>query len=437
MNKLIIPEGYEIRCELVRLYFEPEHPAILCQLQDEVRNVINHVVRSRKDVMGACKAYALKHGLVGEPPSFPDRPLLPTPKTSNDNKAVRLAWDHRQNKEAKTEYIKWLSGVLSAVKNVPECKWRNDSYQTIRKIYKRIGDSTLYRDTVNRIIRTKTTKRKKPGDWIPLIWGNAPNVIQTGEFYGNRRGTPFYNALIKIPGIKKKFLGRLRRPLPGKVIPCISLICKADGWYAVIKCIVPKRKLPEPTLGPIGVDVGQTDMVALSDGYSKHNPRDKVFKDQKAAIQKKGDLNKDANFQRDCRNRIARMDQNRNRKVMHWINAELLPKLENHSHVFVEKLAKDFKSDKGSLSCMHITLNAIKQRLGDLGKKGKLGPASRVKEVTPAYTSQTCSCCGNDTKIVREGKYFACLRPGCEAILDADVNAARNILSEGLKLLAA
>ena len=426
MNKLVIPDGHEIRTELVRLYLDQPHPAILAQLQEEVRQVTNHIVRSRRDVKDACIAYARRHGLVGEPPAFPVRPSLPIPQTEGEKKQVSEDWKqfYAAEKEAKAQYAKWLDTVFKAVKDIPECSWRKDDYKALRSIYGRIGVAVLYRDTVKRVNGTKRAKSKGPGDWVPLVWANS-QIIETGSFYGNRRGVPFYNALVKVPGVGA-IVGRLRRPLPGKPIQGVILTKKADGWYAAIKCIVTKRQLPEPVSGPIGVDVGQTDLVALSDGYTEHNPRDAEFVALKVEIQKKGDRSQDANIQAQCRSKMARMDQNRKRRIIHWINSDLLPQLEKHSMVFVEKLAKNFKSDSGPLSCMHMILDAIKQRLGD-----------RVVEVNPAYTSQICSCCGNSTEIVRQGKYFSCLAPECMATLDADVNAARIVLARGLQLQAA
>lgn len=438
MNKTILLPNEEIRTELVRLYLDQHHPPILVQLQEEVRQVTNHIVRGRRDTKDAVVAYCRRHGLVGEPPAFPDRPSLPRPQGPEDNKVVKEAWKayDKAETDAKKAYAKWLDTAFKTVKDIPELSWRKDKYQTLRGIYKRIGDAVLYRDTTIRVNGTKRAKAKRRGDdGIPLVWGNSP-LPETGEFYGTRRGVPFYNIKVKVPGVGP-ILGRLRRPLPGRPIQGVTLTRKADGWYAAIKCIVPKRQLPEPVLTPIGLDVGQTDLVALSDGYTEANPRDAEFVAVKAAIQEKGDRSSDANFQQDCRNKVARMDQSRKRRIVHWINSDLLPRLQRHALVFVERLAKGFKSDKGPLSCMHMILDAIKQRLGDLDKKGKLGPASRVREVECAYTSQTCSHCGNSTEIVRKGKYFSCLASGCMASLDADINAARNILAKGLRLQAA
>ena len=50
-------------------------------------------------------------------------------------------------------------------------------------------------------------------------------------------------------------------------------------------------------------------------------------------------------------------------------------------------------------------------------------------KVSPAYTSQTCSSCGNIDKSSRDGINYKCLSCGYE--IDADVNASINILQRG------
>ena len=51
-------------------------------------------------------------------------------------------------------------------------------------------------------------------------------------------------------------------------------------------------------------------------------------------------------------------------------------------------------------------------------------------EVDPAYTSQTCSLCGFISKDSRQGERFCCVKCGME--MDADINAAKNILMRGV-----
>ena len=54
----------------------------------------------------------------------------------------------------------------------------------------------------------------------------------------------------------------------------------------------------------------------------------------------------------------------------------------------------------------------------------------RFVEVDPRHTSQTCSICGVVDAVSRQGKDFSCQT--CGFRLDADVNAARNILRKSL-----
>lgn len=66
--------------------------------------------------------------------------------------------------------------------------------------------------------------------------------------------------------------------------------------------------------------------------------------------------------------------------------------------------------------------------------KTRLTGQNRLILVNPAYTSQTCSKCGHCAKENRESQAdFECVR--CHARMNADLNAARNILDRGLSHL--
>ena len=51
-------------------------------------------------------------------------------------------------------------------------------------------------------------------------------------------------------------------------------------------------------------------------------------------------------------------------------------------------------------------------------------------KVSPAYTSQTCSCCGHIDKNSRKLEDFHCVSCGYE--IDADINASINIHNRGI-----
>ena len=66
--------------------------------------------------------------------------------------------------------------------------------------------------------------------------------------------------------------------------------------------------------------------------------------------------------------------------------------------------------------------------------KTRLTGQNRLVLVNPAYTSQTCSKCGYRAKENRESQaVFECKR--CHASMNADLNAASNILERGLSHL--
>ena len=54
---------------------------------------------------------------------------------------------------------------------------------------------------------------------------------------------------------------------------------------------------------------------------------------------------------------------------------------------------------------------------------------SKVILVNEAFTSQTCSSCGNMYKI-ETSEIYNC--PSCKNIMGRDINAAKNILMKGL-----
>lgn len=53
----------------------------------------------------------------------------------------------------------------------------------------------------------------------------------------------------------------------------------------------------------------------------------------------------------------------------------------------------------------------------------------RLIKIDPAYTSQTCHSCSNIDRTARKGELYECT--ACEVVIDADTNAAINILQRG------
>lgn len=99
--------------------------------------------------------------------------------------------------------------------------------------------------------------------------------------------------------------------------------------------------------------------------------------------------------------------------------------------IHLEKLKNIGKDKEGNIeeSKKYILRNWSYHELQEMIEYKAAMEGITVKYVNPAYTSQTCSCCGNRGERISQS-IFKCLCPECseyEKEVNADYNAARNI----------
>jgi putative transposase len=261
------------------------------------------------------------------------------------------------------------------------------------------------------------------------------------------------NIFIKGRRIKLPALGWVRfrksREVEG-VIKNATVSRRGSHWFVSIQT---EREVPEPihpSKSMVGVDMGVAKFAALSTGEIIE-PLDSFRRlEKKLAFLQRGLRNK-KKFSENWKKQKAAIAHlhisiaDARNDFLHKLTAHLS---KSHATVCLEYLkvrnmsasAKGSKENPGKQVRQKSGLN---KAILDQGwyefrrqltyKESWLG--GEVVLVPPAYTSQTCSACEYvAAESRRSQELFVCVR--CGAILDADVNAARNILRAGQALSA-
>lgn len=213
-----------------------------------------------------------------------------------------------------------------------------------------------------------------------------------------------------------------------------------DGKYYCSLCCtdVATNFLPE-TGENIGVDLGIVDFAILSDGTKIGNPR----------------------FYEKSEKKLAKLQRELSRKTIggvRWNRARIkVARLQKHivnQHAdFLQKLTTNLVKGYDVIAIEDLDVQAMKEttsstrnkRVGDVSwaefrrlltyKTRRYG--KQLSVIDRYYpSSQICHCCGHkDGKRTEDIRYWIC--PNCGSELDRNVNAAINILNEGIRIIGA
>lgn len=195
----------------------------------------------------------------------------------------------------------------------------------------------------------------------------------------------------------------------------------------------------------VGIDLGVSRLITLSDGRQVNSIN--AFKDRARKLskaQKKLKLKRrfSGNWKKQMQKvrGVHRKISNIRKDYTHKLTTEIC---KNHAVIYVEalKIANMTKSAKGTQESPGTNVRAksglnraiLDQGWGELIRQLKyksLYFGSKVVEINPKYTSQTCSRCGYVHKENRKSQSaFECI--SCNYTQNADLNAAKNILAAG------
>lgn len=289
--------------------------------------------------------------------------------------------------------------------------------QTLQEIGNRL--TKAFDNFFRRLKEIKKGKRVKPG--YPRYKKLTHSICY-----------PQNNGAFKIIGNKLKVskIGNipivLHRQIIGKIKTLTIKRNRAGRWFAVFCCEV---YVPEVNNnGPVvGIDPGLEHIITCSDGNQVEPPR--FFKLSEKKLKKE-------------QRRLSRKQKgSKNRKKQRLIVARVHNKIANQREDFLHKLSREL-SQKYSAIAIEDTQVAdmmsnhlVSKSFQDAGlgtlirnieyKVSETG--SRLIKVNAAYTTQTCSDCGNVQKLKLSERTYNC--ESCGMSMSRDINSAINMLT--------
>ena len=230
---------------------------------------------------------------------------------------------------------------------------------------------------------------------------------------------------------------RVSQQVEGRILSA-TVSQSASGKYFVSICCtgVEKQKLPK-TGNTVGLDVGIKSFAVSSDGTEYPNPK-YLSKSEKKLAKLQRQLSrksKDSRNRDKARLKVARLNEhiaNQRKDMLHKLSTDLIRR---YDVICLERLsvANMMKNHHLAKAIADASWSEFKRQLHYKSEwYGK-----QIVEIDRFYpSSQMCSCCGekwSGTKDLRIRKWTC---PACRAELDRDVNAAVNILNEGLHMIA-